>query len=158
MKKYLTLGFTLIELVVVMTLIGIVAVYASSRYIGTSSFSSFAVQEQAISIIRQVQVNRMQSNVDSASLNDNFQLTISNDCLGSTEACDEATSNDESRSDVLRASSVSFTTQPSSLTTVDFDLLGNPINSASAGVDITITSEGQQTQVCINSQGYVSGC
>jgi len=157
-KKDRTLGFTLIELVVVMTLIGIVAVYASSRYIGTSSFSSFAVQEQAISIIRQVQVNRMQSNVDSASLNDNFQLTILNDCLGSTEACDEATSNEAGRSDVLRASSVSFTTQPASLTTVDFDLLGNPINSASAGVDITITSEGQQTQVCINSQGYVSGC
>ncbi|MBW3697237.1 prepilin-type N-terminal cleavage/methylation domain-containing protein [Vibrio sp. T187] len=150
-------GFTLVELIIVIILLGIVSVYASSRYIGISSFSSFAAQEQVISIIRQIQVNRMQSNLDPLETNLNFQLTISNSCLGSTSACDEAESNDEIRSDIIRSDNLTFSTEPS-VTSIDFDLLGNPLGNASGGVDITLTSEGQQASICINSQGYVGGC
>lgn len=155
-------GFTLIELIVVILLISIVSAYAASRYIGTGSFSAYAAQEQAISIIRQLQVYRMQSNTTN-SANPNFGLTASGGCLGSTAGCTAATTPQaaQSRSDVMRMEgvTVSSTTSP-----LHFDLRGNPITIDVDGnpvplnsVTITFTASGESTAVCINSQGYVSG-
>lgn len=149
-------GFTLVELIIVIIILGIISTFAASRFVGTSSFSTFAAQEQAISVIRQIQVNRMQSNVSAAS--DSFRLAINSDCLGSVTACSFNLSNSaqksqaDARSDYVRESDISFS--PTN-TIIDFDLLGNP--SVSAGVNITInsTTSNNSTQVCINSQGYV---
>lgn len=146
-------GFTLVELIVVIILVGIVSAYAASRYIGVGSFSAYAAQEQVISIIRQVQVNRMQSNLGDSSANDSFILSIQNACLGSVEGCNQA---DDSRSDSIRFNNVTF----SPITQVTFDLLGNPEGAMSSGVSITISAPSSQTQVCVNEQGFVSqgGC
>lgn len=148
------LGFTLVELIVVIILIGIVSAYAASRYIGISSFSTFAAQEQAISIVRQLQVYRMQSNF-SDTKNKNYQLTASGKCLGSTAGCLTATTPDSAsdRSDVMRINGVAVT---ATVSPIEFDLRGNPLNAASAGVSISLTASEQSTSICINSQGYVS--
>ncbi|MEZ9288792.1 prepilin-type N-terminal cleavage/methylation domain-containing protein [Vibrio lentus] len=149
-------GFTLVELIIVIIILGIVSTFAASRFVGTSSYSTFSAQEQTISVIRQIQVNRMQSNVSAA--NDSFRLAINSDCLGSVTACSLNLSNStqksqaDARSDYVRESDISFS--PAN-TVIDFDLLGNP--SVSAGVNITInsTTSSNSAQVCINSQGYV---
>ncbi|HAS6221754.1 TPA: prepilin-type N-terminal cleavage/methylation domain-containing protein [Vibrio vulnificus] len=151
-------GFTLVELIVVILLISIVSAYAASRYIGTGSFSAYAAQEQAISIIRQLQVYRMQSNTTN-SANPNFELTASGGCLGSTAGCTAASTPQaaESRSDVMRLDGVSVS---STISPIRFDLRGNPLQtngSALNSVTITFTASGESASVCINSQGYVSG-
>ncbi len=126
---------------------------AASRYFGVTHFSAYAAQEQAISIIRQVQVNRMQSNVGSSSSNDNFVLAIQSNCIGSVAGC--SASDISSRSDVLSFSSVSISTSPT-VSQVTFDLLGNPESDASAGVDISFSADNSTADICINSQGFVS--
>ncbi len=149
-------GFTLVELIIVIIILGIISTFAASRFVGTSSYSTFTAQEQAISVIRQIQVNRMQSNVSAAS--DSFRLAINSNCLGSVAACNLNLSNSaqktqaDARSDYVRESDISFS--PAN-TVIDFDLLGNP--SVSAGVNITInsTTSSNSAQVCITSQGYV---
>lgn len=149
-------GFTLVELIIVIIILGIVSTFAASRFAGTSSYSTFTAQEQTISVIRQIQVNRMQSNV--SAVNDSFRLAINSDCLGSITACSLNLSNSaqksqaDTRSDYVREADISFS--PAN-TVIDFDLLGNP--SVSAGVNITInsTTSSHSAQVCINSQGYV---
>ncbi|MEZ9455368.1 prepilin-type N-terminal cleavage/methylation domain-containing protein [Vibrio splendidus] len=149
-------GFTLVELIIVIIILGIISTFAASRFAGTSSYSTFTAQEQAISVIRQIQVNRMQSNVSAA--NDSFRLAINSNCLGSVTACSLNLSNSaqeaqaDARSDYVRESDISFS--PAN-TIIDFDLLGNP--SVRAGVNITINSNtsSNSAQVCINSQGYV---
>jgi MSHA pilin protein MshC len=149
-------GFTLVELIIVIIILGIVSTFAASRFAGTSSYSTFTAQEQAISVIRQIQVNRMQSNVSAA--DDSFHLAINSNCLGSVTACSLNLSNSaqkaqaDVRSDYVRISDITFS--PAN-TVIDFDLLGNP--SISAGVNITInsTTSSNSAQVCINSQGYV---
>ncbi|HAS6144280.1 TPA: type II secretion system protein [Vibrio vulnificus] len=151
-------AFTLVELMVVILLISIVSAYAASRYIGTGSFSAYAAQEQAISIIRQLQVYRMQSNTTN-SANPNFELTASGGCLGSTAGCTAASTPQaaESRSDVMRLDGVSVS---STISPIRFDLRGNPLQtngSALNSVTITFTASGESASVCINSQGYVSG-
>ncbi|AAO09884.1 TPA: prepilin-type N-terminal cleavage/methylation domain-containing protein [Vibrio vulnificus] len=158
MIKRAQAGFTLVELIVVILLLSIVSAYAASRYIGTGSFSAYAAQEQAISIIRQLQVYRMQSNTTN-SANPNFELTASGGCLGSTAGCTAASTPQaaESRSDVMRLDGVSVS---STISPIRFDLRGNPLQtngSALNSVTITFTASGESASVCINSQGYVSG-
>ncbi|MBE4608072.1 type II secretion system protein [Vibrio navarrensis] len=151
-------GFTLVELIVVILLLGIISVYAASRFSGPASFSVYVAQEQAISIIRQLQVYRMQSNTTNSD-NPNFELTASGGCLGSTAGCTAAVTPQvaESRSDVMRLDGVSVT---STVSPIRFDLRGNPLQadgSALNSVTITFSASGESASVCINSQGYVSG-
>lgn len=150
-------GFTLVELIVVILLIAIVSVYAVSRYSGRSGFSPYVAQEQVISVIRQVQVNRMQSNVDLDDFggNTNFSLRLLNDCIGSQAACAERS---DSRSDWVVIDDVTFTSNVGNL--VNFDLLGNPTD-VNAPVTIEMrSSDGTCAAVEINAIGYVSprGC
>ncbi|MEF1283640.1 type II secretion system protein [Vibrio sp. M250220] len=150
-------GFTLVELIVVILLIAIVSLYAVSRYSGTSGFSPFVAQEQVISVIRQVQVNRMQSNIDIDAVvgNSNFSLRLLNDCIGSQAACADQ---NQSRSDWVVIAGVTFTSNVGNL--VNFDLLGNP-DGVATPVNIEMRStDGTCAGVEINAIGYVSprGC
>jgi len=146
-------GFTLIELIVVILLVSIVSVYAASRYSGRSGFSPYAAQEQVISVIRQVQVNRMQSNVDMDAISGstNFTLSLLGNCIGSQAACARR---DDGRSDWVSLNDVSFTSNVGAL--VNFDLLGNP-DGVATPVNIQMTStDGTCVAVQINAVGYVS--
>lgn len=166
------LGFTLIELIVVIILIGIVSSYAASRYVGVGSFSTYAAQEQIISVIRQIQLTRMQANIkdlytfctDTTPKNKDLkdlclrsQLTIqsatSTDpaCVGSSSGC---SASGDTRSDSVRSDGLAYTTVPN-VGLIQFDLLGNPTGAASNGVTIDIAANGQSTSVCINRIGYV---
>ncbi|AEX23238.1 type II secretion system protein [Vibrio sp. EJY3] len=151
-----TLGFTLTELILVIVLLSILSLFAASRFIGKSSFSAFALQEQVISVIRQVQVNRMQSNIDGS--DDNFRLQVSSSCIGSVAACALGDSQRDSRSDFVADDSAQFSIKGDVERPIDFSLLGNPLNSASSGVSILIENKngGSRCEVDINSQGYVS--
>ncbi|WP_277207127.1 type II secretion system protein [Vibrio misgurnus] len=152
-------AFTLIELLVVIILLGVLSAYAASSLIGAGSFAAFTAQEQAISIIRQIQVSRMQSNLADSELlaNGHYVLAIRSDCLGSVAGCNGASS--ERRSDVLRAEQLSFTTQPSLINqSLAFDLLGNPQDPATptSGVTITLRAPDSSAALCINAQGYIA--
>ncbi|MEE3880480.1 pilus assembly FimT family protein [Vibrio sp. YYF0003] len=151
-----TLGFTLTELILVIVLLSILSLFAASRFIGKSSFSAFVLQEQVISVIRQVQVNRMQSNIDDS--DDNFRLQVSSSCIGSVAACALGDSQQDSRSDFVADDSTQFSIKGDVESPIDFSLLGNPLNSASSGVSILIENKngGSRCEVDINSQGYVS--
>ncbi|MET2854667.1 type II secretion system protein [Vibrio owensii] len=150
-----TLGFTLMELILVIVLLSILSLYAASRFMGKGSVSAFALQEQAISVIRQVQVNRMQSNVDYEDTN--FILEVSSTCIGSKAACDMNKTQRESRSDYVADPQAVFELNGGT-SPIKFNLLGNPLDSASAGVSILIRDKngGSRCRVDINSQGYVS--
>lgn len=166
------LGFTLVELIVVIILIGIVSSYAASRYVGVGSFSTYAAQEQIISVIRQIQLTRMQANIsniygfcttteldqqDLKALCLRSQLTIQSvtakapACVGSSSGCSVS---GDTRSDSVRSDELTYTTVPN-VDLIQFDLLGNPTGAASNGVTIDIAANGQSTSVCINRIGYV---
>lgn len=150
-------GFTLVELIVVIIILAIVSITAVSRVSGRSSFELYALQDQVISVVRQVQLNRMQSNMDmSASGAEDLSLVAENNCIGSQSACDNTS---ETRSDVIASDDYSFASVPTSSysSPIEFNLLGNPENTASSGVQITISSNNSSDKawVCINSQGFV---
>lgn len=150
------LGFTLMELILVIVLLSILSLFAASRFVGSGSFSAYALQERVISVIRQVQVNRMQSNV--ASPDNNFRLQVSSSCVGSVAACALTGSAQDARSDLVIDKSAKFSLTNAVTNPIEFNLLGNPINSASGGVSILIEDKHGRSrcQVEINTQGYVS--
>jgi MSHA pilin protein MshC len=150
-------GFTLVELIVVILLLAIISVTAISRFGGRQSYELYALQEQVSSVVRQIQLNRMQSNIDmSVSGAESLRLVAANGCLGSQSGCDNLV---ETRSDVISSDDYTFSSQPLSTTSspIEFNLLGNPESAASAGVQITISSNNSSDRawVCINSQGFV---
>ncbi|MBR9873827.1 MAG: prepilin-type N-terminal cleavage/methylation domain-containing protein [Vibrionaceae bacterium] len=147
-----TLGFTLTELILVIVLLSILSLFAASRFIGKSSFSAFALQEQVISVIRQVQVNRMQSNIDGS--DDNFRLQVSSSCIGSVAACSLTGNAQDARSDVVIDKSAKFSLINGAINPIEFNLLGNPVSGA---VNILIEDQNGQSRcrVEINTQGYV---
>ena len=154
-------GFTLIELILLIVIISILSFFAVSRFFGVDSFAAYALQDQAVSVVRQVQVNRMQSNIESPG--DDFRLTVTSDCLGSVAACNANDAVRASRSDWVVSGNSSFTiTSPSTgLNTIDFSLLGNPLNDAATGVTIRIGDNNQNNCIVrINQEGFVSkgGC
>ena len=150
------LGFTLMELILVIVLLSILSLFAASRFMGSGNFSAYALQERVISVIRQVQVNRMQSNVEKP--DDNFRLQVSSSCVGSVAACALTGSVQDARSDVVIDKSAKFSLTNAVTNPIEFNLLGNPINSASGGVSILIEDKHGRSrcQVEINTQGYVS--
>ena len=170
------LGFTLMELILVIVLLSILSLFAASRFIGKSNVSAFALQEQAISVIRQVQLNRMQSNINipdkpypdrclpssyqagEDTSYTNFCLAITSSCIGSVAACNLASNPRAARSDVVTDSSAQFFMINGPSGPIEFNLLGNPLRAASGGVSIVIRDANGQSQcrVLINSQGYVA--
>lgn len=150
-------GFTLVELIVVILLLAIISATAISRFGGRQNYEFYALQNQVSSVVRQVQLNRMQSNMDmSVSGAESLRLVAANNCIGSQSACDNLS---ETRSDVIASDDYSFSSVPTSSYTspIEFNLLGNPENTASSGVQITISSNNSSDKawVCINSQGFV---
>ncbi len=147
------LGFTLMELILVIVLLSILSLFAASRFMGSGNFSAYALQERVISVIRQVQVNRMQSNV--ASPDNNFRLQVSSSCVGSVAACALTGSAQDARSDVVIDNSTNFSVISGAANTINFNLLGNPVSGA---VYILIEDKRGRSrcQVEINTQGYVS--
>ncbi|GAD88154.1 MSHA pilin protein MshC [Vibrio halioticoli NBRC 102217] len=154
-------GFTLVELIIVIIVAAILSLYASSKYIGVSQFSAQAAQQQGIAVIRQIQLGRMQSNIeDSSLLHQRFRLVVTGQCLGSQQAC---TTNTQPLSNVVVLENQDMNFSPSM--TIDFDLLGNPTCSsgcttpvAGQSIRILVASTQDQQEICINSQGYVYGC
>jgi MSHA pilin protein MshC len=148
-------GFTLVELVVIIIILAIVSLYASSKYIGVNKFSSFAAQEQAIAVIRQIQLGRMQSN--SATISDEYRLQVTSNCLGSVATC--GSGNTEVRSNAVWIEEQSFSFSPSMV--VDFDFRGNPVCTGACAEPITISIQNSSAigaAICINGQGFVYDC
>ncbi|PSV43899.1 prepilin-type N-terminal cleavage/methylation domain-containing protein [Photobacterium indicum] len=170
--KYKQRGFTLIELIVVIILVGIISLTAASRMSGRSSFDAFITRDQAIAIARQIQITAMQA---TGSQRTTFPLRIiagTNDqtsCMGLiTGSTCPMQSTAETSSRVLQGevSRVRFTLPSMASNTVYFDLLGRPVNSAGEricndGCQINLQSRDNNIlSMCINREGFIDegGC
>ena len=147
-------GFTLVELVVIIIILAIVSLYASSKYIGVNKFSTFAAQEQAISVIRQIQLGRMQSNA--TTISSEYRLQVTANCLGALSTC--SAGNQEARSNAVWIDDQSFSFSPTMV--LDFDFRGNPVCSGACAEPVTINVQNSSVvgSICINGQGFVYDC
>ncbi|MGF1680623.1 pilus assembly FimT family protein [Photobacterium minamisatsumaniensis] len=157
-------GFSLIEVIVVIMLVGIISVTAASRIFGRSSFDAYVARDQAISIARQIQVTGMNQAINTP--NDDpsqcLSLKITADYFGSLSC---SSNQDFSRWLSTDNDKVSFAIN-NGISTMYFDILGRPFvfnrNNQkvaicqSAACEVTFTSRSnEQATMCINAEGYM---
>jgi MSHA pilin protein MshC len=132
-------GFTLIELVTVITILGLIAVAVVPRFTTTSSFETRTAQDQLISAIRQAQQLAMNkavsANVQLQTDSANHRIRISYD-EGGTQTIDTSITDN-----------IGLT-----VTTIGF-LKSGDVNTAT-----TIAISPGSRQVCIEATGYAHSC
>lgn len=155
-------GFTLVELIVVILLLGIISVYAASRFSGRASFSTITTQSELLASLRLVQSRAMQRsgycNRWLLSASEAKQVSPSR----FAGACDNSQFDANDASVVNAADSdVSLSlSNDAGNNYLDFDALGRAAQCQSTICTVTLsnTKNGETRQICINRQGYIYGC
>lgn len=170
-------GFSLVELITVLILIGILSVVAVARFSGSDGFSEYTYQNRLISALRNMQQRAMndsrpgycfQINLVSGSASPAFGPPTldyaagnqANTCGAGIDVSSDflATTASEIASDNLTLMALDGAV--STLTYIGFDGLGRPLtNTANCSTGCEVSFSGTATaSVCVASQGYVYAC
>ncbi len=146
-------GFTLIELVAVLVLVAVIAVYATNRYVGKAGFADYSAQDLIISAARIAQQRAMYDHSGTC-----FRLSISNNVVSAQSNAGGSYSN---IGPVDWASGVALDSEVSvSNINIYFDGLGSAIGTTAdcggteASTAIAINGA-SNLQVCLYSSGYI---
>ncbi|MEL0610767.1 prepilin-type N-terminal cleavage/methylation domain-containing protein [Vibrio echinoideorum] len=158
-------GFTLVELIVVIILIGIVSLFASSRYAGSSFFSTYFVQSEVLASLRLVQ-NRAMNRADYCNrwlLSSNKTQAIQVSPSSAENTCSEQFPDDVSDSSFVDGTQNKATFELQTNTSVsylDFDSSGRSQQCLVSNCQLKISStvNDDSISVCINTEGYIYGC
>lgn len=137
-------GFTLIELIVVISLVGILAAFAIPRFFAADGFSTSTAQNELVSTARYAQqlgMNQAQS-VRLVINNSDYGVQLGNAWISSPSGDDYP---------------LPF---PRGVTSTAQALAYNRLGDTGLGVTATITLRGggENLQVCIEPTGYAHGC
>ncbi|MEZ8146188.1 type II secretion system protein [Enterovibrio norvegicus] len=151
-------GFTFIELIAVILILGIVSAFAIPRLSGTEAFLVMGARDAGLSVARQVQLRAMQQEDPSDRCN---ALFVTATRMGGSNNTDCEWQDD--RSDVVDLSDSQVRISP--VHTFYFDLLGRPVSSDktrlcidASGCKITFTQSTSFASICLNSEGYFYAC
>jgi MSHA pilin protein MshC len=154
------LGFTLIELIVVIIMISIMAVTVLPKFFTSNGFEEFTYRDEIITKLRAIQLRSMQQTDDSTckivlAAPDTIGLQAT-DTLSATEQCTTGFAGDTTTVMVNPKHSVIFTLSES-LTSFSFSSLGKPegcISEDPCKITVTVTGE-KSLEILINSQGFI---
>jgi MSHA pilin protein MshC len=139
-------GFTLIELIVVLVLIGVLALSLVPRFFSSAGTTEFLYQDQVLNLLRRVQMQAMQCTNCAAPV-----VTISATAIvaaGASCADDSSLALCPSSSD-----NISFSSPSASFS---FDSMGRPQGCAGS---CQLTVQGLAAlKVCIETEGYIHPC
>lgn len=160
--RNLNQGFTLIEGITVILILSVLAFFSAPRLMGTDTFSVISARDQAISVVKQVQLRAMQQSESKA--NPCYELQVTASRLGGNEnkECERSTE----RSDVLNLSDSDILLQMvnSNISVIRFDPLGRPWNGDATlricqnTCQFDLEKEGVKSSFCLNVEGYVYAC
>lgn len=150
-------GFTLIELITILVILGIISVFAVPRLSGAESFSVTSARDTGLSVARQVQLRAMQQETPSAGC---FALEITASRLGGSIA--SGCGFNTERSDVIDLAD-SPVRIASTVNAIHFDLLGRPYNAGGSRIcttecTITFAQGDSNAKICLNSEGFFYAC
>lgn len=162
------LGFTLVELIITLIILGILSVTVIPKFFGPDLFDSYTARDQAMSALRTMQLRAMQMTddnkchkfiVSSDLIAPPSPITDTNTCSNTANAADNpdylSVTLDSSRTDVTFDAD---NAAGSTFTKIEFDDLGRPTldagNCNSTGCKITVG----EVAICISGEGAIYGC
>jgi len=146
-------GFTIIELVLVIVLMGILSVTVAPKFFGSNGFEEYAYQAEVIATLRSIQLRAMQqtsigSNECHTVIITSKLLTVDDNCAANSENSLGETLNNlavevDSNHSVTFIPDISFS----------FDSMGRPV-SCSSPCEINFTGN-DNLKVTIESEGFI---
>ncbi|MBC3766112.1 prepilin-type N-terminal cleavage/methylation domain-containing protein [Neptunicella marina] len=167
-------GFTLIELIVVIIIVGILSVVVAARFQGKSGFAEYTWQKRGIAALRYVQLQAMQ---DTSATNSGacYRLNVdtTNNQFGLPPVADSCSDNIDINRHLASSSgngemdnddvSISLSDNTSGIINgIGFNGLGQPVDAANnaicvSGCTMSFT-DSLSANICIESQGFVHAC
>lgn len=161
-------GFTIIELVTVIILVGILAVNVLPKFGGTSAYEAHSHRAQLISALRLTQQRAMQQTRQDTASGETYchHLVIENKRYGVPDRldCTDLTLNDDwdDASDITghvvdSRYNITFSTSFAANAVIAFDWLGRPIGGCASGCIINVNSNVETLSIQIEPEGYIHG-
>jgi len=145
-------GFTTIELIVVIILIGILAATIIPKMQSTGGYEEIVYQDETVTKLRSIQLRAMQD----TSSNQCQSVLITSDKLGLPDNnCTSFVNNNINSTTIVKIIDHDVNFQYAGGSTLfSFDHLGRPVNCSSP-CQISIVGQEQTLIVAINDQGYI---
>lgn len=152
MKK---LGFTLVELIITIVVIGVLAVTVAPRFLGNDSEEATALRDRALQVVRNIQLRAMQNVNDTSCV----KITPSTIAPPAGHDCSNAVSTAFDSDQVVNASSgFSFQTadeNDAAFTQIQFDSMGKPRNiTCNSACKIQVNN----VAICLQQEGAIYAC
>ena len=145
-------GFSIIELVVVIIILGILSATVAPKLFTSKGYSEYAYRSDAISKLRLIQTRAMQQGSGGC-----YQVMLTSSKLGKV-TCDASpvfVNQDEQRATVVEISSDDEVTFSPSGKIFTFDSMGRPnVNGEKEAITITVNGD-QSLDILIESEGYI---
>lgn len=148
-------GFTFIELIIVITIIGILAIGIAPRFFGTSDTQVFDYRDQALALLRRIQIQSMQctQNATAPSICP-IILNVSANHLGTNATCTDDSTN-------MCIDGKYAINMAAAYSTLSFDAFGRPVNCGNNGTSCLIQFNSvinPTPGICIEDEGYIRPC
>jgi len=145
-------GFTTIELIIVIILIGILATTIIPKIQSSGGYQEITYQDESVTKLRSIQLRAMQDTSGSQCIN----VLVTASKLGiPDDSCTSFVDNNINSTTIVKIidENVSFHYAGGS-TSFSFDYLGRPVNCTSP-CQISIVGQEQTLIIAINEQGYI---
>ena len=158
--KHTSTGFTLIEVVAVLVLIGILAATAVSKFTGSATFEAYTFRTSLISALRLTQQRAMQQTDTSTGYC--HQIIIENKRYGVPDRTNCSVTSfpnpfipDYTGMDLTDSRyEVTFAIDGGG-SAISFDSMGRPKSDCSGGCTLSISSTVETLKIKIESEGYI---